>query len=79
MPKTKKADVPRNVREALERVLQYNWDDELRDLTENPPDDGTTHGHIFEALVTLDNWLNNRNATTETYIAERRHGVDKKT
>lgn len=43
-------------REALARVLQYMWEDELEDYGQQEPE--FRRGHIFEDLETLSDYLN---------------------
>jgi hypothetical protein len=54
--------MPANVRQALARVVAYNWPDELRDFRGSAESD-----HIFRALVTVDNYLNGTERPAEDY------------
>jgi hypothetical protein len=58
--------------EALDRLIQYSWVDELNDYqeceTENP--ENLRSGHIFEDLVLLDNVLNGIDKTPEDHLKE---------
>ena len=58
--------------EALDRLIQYNWVDELDDYREcetiNPENLRT--GHIFEDLVILDNALNDTTYTPAQHLEE---------
>lgn len=47
-------------------IVEYNWGDELEDYESNPDP-----GHIFLALVDLDNWFQGTTTTAEEYLAQR--------
>lgn len=47
----------------LNLLIEYNWEDELRDYQ----DTEVRKGHIFEILVALDNFTNNRSVTPAQY------------
>ncbi len=53
---------------ALKEVLGHFWEAENSSAQEYYNANGTTEGHVFEALVILDNLLYNRSATTEEYL-----------
>jgi hypothetical protein len=59
------------IKEPLTLLVQYNWGDELRDfeqMTDEVQPDAGDEWHIFQRIVTLDNFLNNTNHTAESYI-----------
>lgn len=51
---------------ALRRIIDYNWNDELRDFEQyHKTDNGT---HIFRVLVELDNWESGSTVKPEEYL-----------
>lgn len=46
---------PHAIRDALETVLAYLWEDEQRHYADQEPEH--REGHVFEALRTLQTWL----------------------
>ncbi len=44
--------LPETIREALEMILTYLWDDERADFLANPKE-----GHVFPELVAVSRWL----------------------
>jgi len=63
----RKPKLPAEVKAALEATIEYGWAAELKDAEEQLREDGTLEGHAFANLVTLDNWLNGKAATPESY------------
>lgn len=62
-----------DLRTAVEKVVQYNWEDELNDYIDNCSNElggNQRRGHIFETLVGLDNWLRGVRYTPESYVEE---------
>lgn len=59
--------IPAEVRDAIETILEYNWQDELDDIREHEGEIDATC-HIFSSLVTLDNWINGRTKTVREYV-----------
>ncbi|MHC4404301.1 MAG: hypothetical protein ACYTG0_31995 [Planctomycetota bacterium] len=55
-----------DVRDALEQILNYAWNDELLHFWNCGPDD--RENHIFRALVTLHNDLCGETATPEEIV-----------
>ena len=53
---------------AIEAIVQYNWADELRDFEQMTRDGEPTDSHVFRALVTLDNFINNTTYKPEDLI-----------
>lgn len=43
------------LRDAIDKVVDYNWDDELDDFIMNPPDH--PERHILTTLVALNNFV----------------------
>jgi hypothetical protein len=58
--------------EALDRLIQYNWRDELEDYREceTVNEENLRVGHIFTDLVMLDNALNDTGWTPEDHLEE---------
>lgn len=48
--------LPPTVRNAVEEVLDYLWDDELKHYACLPLDD-LEAPHVFDSLLVLDGWL----------------------
>lgn len=46
------SDLPTEIKDAIEAVLDYLWDDEQTDYHDNP-----TEGHVFLALRALGKWI----------------------
>lgn len=42
------------VREAVQKVIDYNWSDEERDYETQVREEGEAEGHIFTVLQDLD-------------------------
>jgi hypothetical protein len=63
--------LPAEVKAALEATIEYGWADELKNAEECLRENGTLEGHAFAHLVTLDNWLNGKTATPESYCEGR--------
>ena len=58
---------------ALDRLIEYNWRDELKDYCYacgDGPDENQRSGHIFETLVVLENALNDTGKTPGQYLEE---------
>lgn len=53
--------------ENLRALIAYNWDDELADAREHG-----AAGHIFGALVALDNAVERRTCTVDDYLIDSR-------
>lgn len=62
--RTQNSNIPNPVREALQEVLDYLWDDELSDFraTDN------TDGHVFQSLVVVHSWLHGESKTASDYL-----------
>lgn len=56
---------PADLKAAVCTVLEYLWRDELEDYRADPHP-----GHVFEALATLDGWLNQHERTARDYLGE---------
>ncbi len=56
-----------HIREALDRVITYNWEDELEDFKENLVEQEC---HIFTDLVVLRNWVNGENHSVDYWAGE---------
>ena len=67
--KKKPVRIPKAVRDDLGTLLDYNWQDELRDARDNPCDPPSSH--VFWTLVRLDNWMHGTDHTPEWYLAGR--------
>ena len=68
---TKGSDMDDKIREAIAEVVQYNWADERRDFEQmqfENEDKPEGEWHIFQRLVTLDNFLNGTSHTAEDHI-----------
>ena len=70
-------DLPDHIRESLNHLIDYLWDDELNDFraamtdkraSENPADAGGDH--IFRHLVSLKAWIEARHLQPESYIED---------
>lgn len=48
-------DLTDEIRDAINSVLVYNWDDEQKDYEQ--AEDDPRGGHMFETLVQVHNWL----------------------
>ena len=59
--------------EHLRKLIDYNWQDELRDFEEH---EGEKDCHIFVTLVALDNLVEGTSCEPETYV-QIRQLVDK--
>lgn len=53
-------------KQALDAVVQYNWEEELTDFTED--ENESRAEHVFRHLVLLDNMLNGTDFTPESYL-----------
>jgi hypothetical protein len=58
------------IAEAIGNVLEYSWHDELKDAEEMVEENDGFEGHVFNHLVTINNWLSGLNKTPEEYIQE---------
>ena len=57
----------------VNKLLEYNWADELEDYTVEcgcGADDNQRRGHIFETMVRLDNFLSGTDKTSARWAAE---------
>jgi hypothetical protein len=62
-------ELPAEVREALEAILAYCWDDEREDAQgQYHENDGNLSGHIFGRIVTVKNWLEGTNKTPADFL-----------
>lgn len=48
------------------KILAYNWEDEMKDFSENHKTDKGTH--IFRTMVELDNFLYGTQRSPESYV-----------
>jgi hypothetical protein len=55
-------------RRAAAEVVEYLWDPEVRSAREYHRENGTLEGHVFAALVALENWANGSDRRPEDYI-----------
>jgi hypothetical protein len=54
------------LKERLNQLLEYCWQDELEDYQQNPDDEG----HIFQAMVELYNFIHGTTKTADEYTEE---------
>jgi hypothetical protein len=59
--------IEEELRNAVEEVVNYLWNDELKAFAESGPC-WLDSGHIFESLVVLRNWLGATNFEPCDYI-----------
>ena len=45
--------IPADVRESLDAVLSYNWDDEYEDWADND----RPEGHVFKHMSRINDWM----------------------
>lgn len=58
------APMPRNVHWAIEKVLEYLWEDEAKNFHDNPG-----IGHIYRSLVVIQCWLDGSWASDEVLVS----------
>jgi len=70
-------DLPDSLRESLNRLIDYLWDDELNDFRAAMTCQNSAGGlveasddHIFRHLVSLKAWLEARQLQSESYIED---------
>lgn len=57
----------------IEVVVNYNWQDELRDYEEcETESDNSREGHIFVVLNRLNNFLADKDATPQSWLTDKR-------
>lgn len=56
------------LKRAINRVVEYCWDDELHDYEANQDDEG----HIFHKLVALDQFVHEHKQTADDFVKEKR-------
>lgn len=72
-----KADqLPENVRDAIQRVIDYNWHSEQEDANEQLKENGNIDGHTFADLVILRNFLRDQNESPESFLDEVEEETD---
>ena len=59
---------PDKVLAALEELINYNWDAEIKDYAAMHEELGGPDDHIFACLVTINNWLHDYDLTPEQYL-----------
>jgi hypothetical protein len=63
-PRKPRPTISPKAEKAIRKLLKYNWQDELEHYQECQDAPGPRlDGHIFNALVEVDNWLNGTNKT----------------
>jgi hypothetical protein len=76
--KTKGPKIPARVRAAIEEVLDYNWQDEMRHYAEyrdeSTPAELRAFNHVFLNLVKVRNWLDGVSYSADEWC--RRDGYD---
>ncbi len=70
--KRQNQQVPARVRQAIVKVVDYLYEDEIKDYLSNRPD---TNGHIFLAVATVLNWLDGVNLSPDEYCERRGHSL----
>lgn len=55
------ADLPDGLRTAMNNLVNYSWDDEMRSAEEFARENGGVEGHVFADLVTVRNFLEGKN------------------
>lgn len=62
-------DLPEDVRRAIRCVIDYNWQSEIRDASNNM-EEGGLDGHIFSELVVLENFASGEDKTAAQHVLE---------
>ena len=58
------------LREAIQAVVSYVWEDEMDDYRSNRQDIGDPTTHIFHPLVALFNWINGTDEDPDRLVDE---------
>ena len=68
--KLRQEQIAQEIRDAIQEVVSYNWQDEREDFDQMVNEGESPDGewHIFQRLVTLDNFLHGTSDTAKDHI-----------